>query len=273
MPNDVPQSEQELNEHLADHVRFLELSADSYDSGFTGEAKRMATSLRVLLHDTKKSQSLLNQLGRKSILFYDGSHPINPRNKVSHSGIVGVMLGPSGAKPIPFLDNPPAGFRKVDFSKWWNTPIFIDANKQVLTRKDVVLTVADQDGGAHVDPKLEERYAQLSRQNSMGWFYTDGIATQPIQELERAAIRQITHELLKSLNPNYRKSFTVYQEEAPIADVQAAQNTVPASNYEATRRNQLCPCGSGRKFKFCHGMNVQTNSTSTRKRVRGKHTK
>ncbi|PKM42871.1 MAG: hypothetical protein CVV03_09425 [Firmicutes bacterium HGW-Firmicutes-8] len=50
---------QELEEHLREQLEFLELSAESYDRGKDGEAKRLASTIRVLVHETRSSHSLL----------------------------------------------------------------------------------------------------------------------------------------------------------------------------------------------------------------------
>jgi len=41
--------------------------------------------------------------------------------------------------------------------------------KNVFTRKDIICFVANQDGGAHVDMKLDGKYAELRKLNSLGW--------------------------------------------------------------------------------------------------------
>jgi hypothetical protein len=66
-----------------------------------------------------------------------------------------------------------------------------------------VLAVANQDGGAHVDPTLDSTYADLSRNNSLGWTY--GSKSEPIEGPARAALRQICHEVLKTFIPGYTK--------------------------------------------------------------------
>lgn len=60
----VPLTPEELQAHLAEQLGFLERSADAFDNGYEDEAKRMATAIRVLVHDTNQSISLLKQLGR-----------------------------------------------------------------------------------------------------------------------------------------------------------------------------------------------------------------
>jgi len=42
----------ELLDYLREQITFLRNSIDSYDKGFEGEAKRLATTIRVLVHDT-----------------------------------------------------------------------------------------------------------------------------------------------------------------------------------------------------------------------------
>jgi hypothetical protein len=53
------QTDDELREHLRDSVEFLAASSAAYDAGAEGEAKRIATTIRVLVHDTNSSKSLL----------------------------------------------------------------------------------------------------------------------------------------------------------------------------------------------------------------------
>ena len=37
-----------------------------------------------------------------------------------------------------------------------------------FSRKNLILNVADTDGGTHVDPELDEKYMAFSRKNSLG---------------------------------------------------------------------------------------------------------
>jgi preprotein translocase subunit SecA len=40
---------------------------------------------------------------------------------------------------------------------------------------------------------------------------------------------------------------------APTETGEAETTQEPASNLPRVGRNETCPCGSGKKFKFCHG--------------------
>ena len=78
-----------LLRQLREHVDFLKASAGAFDSGFEAEAKRLAVSLRVLLHDTSGSRALLGQLDVKNKLrFTETSEPMNPYSLGPTPGLV-----------------------------------------------------------------------------------------------------------------------------------------------------------------------------------------
>ena len=62
MSQRVPQTNEMLQNHFNEQVSFLCRSTSSFDSGYEDEAKRLAHILRLLLHNTKQSRSLLDQL-------------------------------------------------------------------------------------------------------------------------------------------------------------------------------------------------------------------
>src|SRR6266516_385282 len=248
----IAQSESELEQHLSDHIGFLKSSGDAFDAGKDGEAKRLAVSIRVLCHDTSASHSLLGQLERLSQQFISTAIPHDPRNVSTHNGRAMVAMRGRDTIHIPMLDGTPYR-RRVSFEDWWNEVVFVDDRKTKVSRKDLVLSVSNQDGGAHVDPALDEAYARLSRHNSLGWVISSGKDQLPIPKPERAAVRQIAHELLCALEPGYKK------EQKQSAEMffggAMAFDGVPAEWQASTRpgRNDPCPCRSGKKFKKCHG--------------------
>jgi hypothetical protein len=206
------QTEDELKHHLEDQIQFLKYSSVAYDNGFESEAKRLAVSLRILFHDTNKSMSLLASLKKKDILLYDTSTDFNPSNLVSHLGLVMIELSPAGAKYKPPLDNgPPIRYKrdKIPFPQWWDKIILADMEGNTLSRKILVLSVCDKDGGAHVDTKLNQAYSDITRRNTLGWKTIDSsgkenkLATKP----ELASIRQICHEVLKSFKDIFPEFF------------------------------------------------------------------
>jgi hypothetical protein len=54
------------------------------------------------------------------------------------------------------------GTRRITpFSEWWSERVYV-LNDLAITRKQLVLTAANKDGGAHVDPDLPENYERLA---------------------------------------------------------------------------------------------------------------
>lgn len=256
-------SRAELQAHLDEQLQFIEASTASFDAGFESEAKRLAVAIRVLLHDTPQSHSLLGQLGLKSGTFLDSALPYDPNNPASYHGL--ISFGGT-SKKIDYqahLDEAPSS-KRVPFEDWWTSPVIADQKDQIFCRRDIILTASNQDGGAHVDPKLDDAYAALSRHNSLSSFgmKVDGSAV-PIPNPERATIRQIAHEILKSLKPGYQKvQPRLAADEIRIAgltiNIEPASNgyppTPPSNAYPRKMgRNERCFCGSDRKYKHCHG--------------------
>lgn len=207
----VRQTEEELKSHLKEQIQFLLRSAQSYDEGFLSEAKRLSVVIRVLLHDTQSSTSLLTLLKKKDMLFYDTALDYDPSNLAPTMALIMMRLGPDGAAYVPPLDDgPPERYLKgkIPFEKWWNKIVLVDTKGNKLTRKDLVLAVSNKDGGAHVDPVLDQAYADLTRFKSLGWvFVSNGVEKDFSTRPELASIRQITHEVLKSLKDEFSEYF------------------------------------------------------------------
>jgi len=258
------QSQTELKQHLNEHIEFLKLSAQSFDNGFEAEAKRLAVSLRVLLHDTPQSASLLGQLTLKN-QFWDSALPEDAGSVLSHSGLVVQVLSTTeGARHQAYLDELPvatcAGF--VPFDGWWRDPVLVDQQGREISRKDLVLWIANKDGGAHVDPQLNATYADLSRNNSLGWVQESTSGSRPVRAAELAAVRQIAHEVLKTLEPGYAMLPKYRQTDSMVMGA-VSLTLEPAGSQPLAKqpvrargkigRNDPCPCGTGKKWKKCHG--------------------
>jgi len=198
-------NQSELESHLAEQLQFLEASADGFDKGFEAEAKRLAVTIRVLLHETASSHSLLGQLGQLNVDFLDTCLPDQPGNLFAHGGLVFQMVGPKGVRWSAQLSDVPYTAMKP-FADWWDAPVFRDDLGSVLSRRELVLTMANKDGGAHIDPALSTTYARLSKQNSMGVEWVEGGVKRPATGPEQTAVRQIAHEVLTTLKPGYTRA-------------------------------------------------------------------
>ncbi len=209
--SNLKQSREDLFDHLQDQMHFLQASCSSYDEGSINESKRLAVVIRVLVHDTSKSKSLLNQLDMKSLQYLDTSLPIIPGNLVSHQGLTMIRLGSEGSTFVPRCLAPPRPDigppRPLPFDDWWNAIVLIDQQRIEFTRKDLVLTLSNKEGGAHVDPRLDSDYVALTRHHSMGWRYSSLDRDEPIEPIELASVRQIAYEIIISLESSFPELF------------------------------------------------------------------
>lgn len=123
---------------------------------------------------------------------------------MTHHGLAGIKISNTPPKPtsrfVPLCGENEKFHPFVPFLAWWKAVVFKDQRGNRFSRKDIVLTVANQDGGAHVDPELDEDYDALSKKNTLGWTFKSGDAEIPWPSNPvPASIRQIAHEVLVTL--------------------------------------------------------------------------
>ena len=207
----ISQSKEDLENHLKEQISFLQASSTAYDNGFRGEAKRIAVVIRVLVHDTKHSTSLMKLLGIKDIDFFDSSSDYDTQNLLSFLGLVLIKKFPGGAEYVPKCVIPPKPlnrkYRSIPFEEWWNKVVIVDKHKKRFTRRDLVLSLSNKEGGAHVDPKLDASYIALTRENSLGWRYFIGNLEGDISPIELASMRQISQEIFLTLKSSFPQYF------------------------------------------------------------------
>lgn len=194
---------------LQEQVTLLSHACKSYDNGLTPIGKHIALSLRVLLHRHANSQALLQQLGIRSKHFLDTAGDIDPHNVLTDNllSVFRVDRGKIDWAP-KFVQG--KGFERwITFAEWWNNNVIKDDKKRFFNRRDLILNVADTDGGAHVDPKLDEAYMDLSRNNSLGWIIGEGDVQRPFDPPVMSCIRQIAHEVLETLKVKAKIEVTV----------------------------------------------------------------
>ena len=185
----------DLEERLHDQLSFLSASGEAFDGGATPEAVRLAASVRVLVHDTHNSLSLLSQLGLKEEVEFLNTAP----------GIEGLVT--PALTTVEVWTNGKLHFRprlsdlsfeptRVPFDEWWDMAVIADQDGIPFSRKSLILALANKEGGAHVDPELEPEYAALSRSGSLGWVIVDRGGSRPLLENPvPGSVRQIAYEV------------------------------------------------------------------------------
>jgi hypothetical protein len=92
----------------------------------------------------------------------------------------------------------------IPFNLWWDGMFVIkDKEGNTFMRKDLILEVAETDGGVHIDPSLKESYVKLSRLNSINWHYYNGEEKEFENNPVLASVRQIAHEVIKTLKGEF----------------------------------------------------------------------
>lgn len=206
----IQRSRDDLKQELRDQITLLQHSCERYDSGLEAIGKHISLSLRVLLHHHGQSRALLEQLGLRNAKYYDTAGPINPKNLLSECNLIIMHASATGGRYIPQVTAGGGPFppRKVTLVEWWNEPVLKDQQGRVFNRRELILNVADTDGGAHVDPELEEAYMDLSRNNSLGWIFGNGNIEKAFEgRAELVCMRQIAHELLMTLRDVFPEMF------------------------------------------------------------------
>jgi hypothetical protein len=190
-----------LSQHLKDQITFLRNSCKLFDDGIESEAIRLAIIARVLLHDTHTSHSLFGQMGKKEGLFLSSARPLDPRNLIPHHGILQVRLGSTGSSyRVPLDDRPSDVLHWLNFNEWWAEIVFADLRGNQLARSDIILELANKKGGAHVDPELSDSYKAIAKDFSF-WRTRNEFGEFPLEgNVVRLAMRQIAHELMRTLD-------------------------------------------------------------------------
>lgn len=163
-------SEDRQPEEFLRQLNFLKKRTASFDEGDWDEAIAAATHIRVIVHDTANSRSLLTHMGIKEIMkFFSTTEGINPRNLLPTEPFTLMRLGPSGAQRLPFDDELISiKLRPVNFRDWWTTPVMKDAQGNIWTRENLILKLSNKGGGAHLED-YEEKEETLRAGDSFGW--------------------------------------------------------------------------------------------------------
>ena len=175
----------ELEKQLRIQLIFLRESCKKYDQGFKEEALRIASAAYTILHDNPldnrgNSISIISQLGMKENLEFlttcDVDYSVT-RQKNSWRNPCGLCSPNTGCHPlitgvseshfsyVPLMNLSMGGeVNCLPFKDWYEQPIFETWDEEPLTRIRFLLTMANQDEGRHVDPRIREfTYYWLSR--------------------------------------------------------------------------------------------------------------
>jgi len=177
-----------FRENLKQQLQFIANSCEGYDRGKTIEAIRISTPLRVLFH-TKRSPSLLKHLGTEQVPILS-TCPI--RQSISEGLAFDGLTCICGEGIQPKL-----GPNKTDLEipafDWWQQHVLSLGDGHILSRKDIVLTTVNKNGGAHVDDRLPQYYEKL-----VDGLWISSTEGGPLINHQFPCLRQMGYEVLHS---------------------------------------------------------------------------
>jgi SEC-C motif len=234
-----------LRRHFDEQLDFLRASGARFDAGEEHEAKRLGTTIRTVVCDMPTS--LLSHLGVKNELgFVDHALPDPPPPPVVvlGFGLCRVHMSADGVRYVPAMTpyDPQRQHPPVSFDDWWQHPILFDLEGRSYSRRELIRSLVDQDGGAHIDKTLNDKYRALIASNAMRM---QDESSQPIQNgIVAPSVRHAAAELMETLETRIR-----WDGYKPIVDQPICP--LPLDFDAQIERNDPCPCGSGRKLKKC----------------------
>jgi len=177
-------------------------SCTAYDIGDHSEALRLATCVYTIVHDGSKIRSIMSQLGIKEThIFFatnikDGRTVLHIADRYTPLVELERLYVPPQFVPLcTFFQNRNAyfGVRGLTFDEWWNKDIIFFDGPSRLTRRQLVFTLRNQEGGGHFDEEVRNPNFLPLQQKVIMFHPGRGISHQ--KHLELASMRQIAEEL------------------------------------------------------------------------------
>lgn len=205
----MKRTREETVDAMKRQISALRASGASFDNGNKWEAIRLAACTYVLVHDGgKRNRSILTQLGVRGQIRFISTGQLQPNNLLSDTPLVHMRLQSHSAEYFaPLAEALQHRPIKMQFPQWWEDPIIKDQRGRTLSRKNLVHSLRDQEGGGHFDEHLtDETYIGIAKNNSVGWLITnETTAARPIDPGPHlATMRQLAWEIEFSITEHFR---------------------------------------------------------------------
>jgi hypothetical protein len=159
----IPRDPADDKKLLTEQYQRLKSAVDGFYEGREFEVLNIAITLRVLIHETDKSHSLLSRVnpGYWDLDIYH--KPLNPRTLFTVPVTLRIR-GDGDSRIIRSSFDSPS-YKLVPLLEWWTAPYQAPSLfKPIrLSKKDIILNVAHKDGGAHVDSEVPETHHGVTR--------------------------------------------------------------------------------------------------------------
>jgi hypothetical protein len=181
-----------------EQYELLRGAVSGYYEGIEAKAIDVAVRIRALVHETDASHAFLAAI-EPNYQNLDIYRKPPPAKSVVFSMPVTIQMSGDG-RSIISRDNFTQGFHElVPLRRWW-TEEYLAIGQVRSSKKQVVLDVANKDGGAHVDPDVPERHAVASEPPF--YFGMNNNFVRP--NLARGTVAEAGAELLDYIERHFR---------------------------------------------------------------------
>lgn len=191
---------------LTDQYALLTDSVNGFYTGGSARAIEIATRIRTLVHESDArpggapSRSLLSFIDADywklpifhKVLMPDAVLALNQGIQISGGGAAPKFIRPDFSEP---------SYSLVYLERWWNEA-YLAMGPIRTSKKQIILDVANKDGGAHVAPEVPLRHAMATEPPVV--FGSDGNFTR--LNLARGTVAQAGSELLEYLETHFREN-------------------------------------------------------------------
>jgi hypothetical protein len=190
-----------LKVKLDEQRHLLRKSIDGLAVGDLAEALRVSTILRILMHESGSTKPLLKQLATDYLNLEILDTP-PPSAGAIFSIPVSFRISSEGVYLNPRLSDERV---PAPLGRWWERPCLILMGLGGFSRRELVLGLANKEGGAHIDLSVSNRYGKLLEYKSfqMGPSQSECSAI----NLSRLMVGQAGVEMLDCLQRNFPPLF------------------------------------------------------------------
>lgn len=199
-------SKKEILEKLREQAEFLRSSARGFYEGNYSESLRIALHLRTLVHEGM-SKPLLKQVQPNGLDLSIIEHVGETQEAGEEVLTFAVGIRTDGPVVFPSVDLESANYTRCSIGAWWNRRVFsfwttgAITTRMVYTRKQVILILANKEGGAHVDQKIDPAYIKLLTETPLGFECAGARIETP--DLARFLAAQSGVEMLECLKRHF----------------------------------------------------------------------
>jgi hypothetical protein len=187
---------------LREQMGFLRASLHAFYDGNFAESLRIATTIRVLVHETGSSKALLMQARPNGLELPILDHL---RERTEHEEILSFAVSVRLGSPVaPAVDLGSSHYSVSSVGAWWNRTVFTFpkfGTQLVYRRKKVILILANKEGGAHVDKNEDQDYRRLMTDPPLSFAVPGVQLDRP--DLARFLTAQSGVEILHCLKGNF----------------------------------------------------------------------